>query len=177
MSAEKENIMESRFEALEILGQKVLFTNSRVDRKNLPDGIYAYDLRHDDECQGEICEIKPCVMVNHWGTILCRKPIEMSNNGSRLVSENDYSYLGECISLEEYLKPQCQLIGANGNIFNLMGIASRTLKENDMPERAEEMCNRVMNSGSYTEALGVIDEYVIVTAIDETEDMSPEMTM
>ena len=29
-------------------------------------------------------------------------------------------------------KPDCPLIGQNGNIFNLAGIASRTLKENGM---------------------------------------------
>ena len=29
-------------------------------------------------------------------------------------------------------KPKCALIGKDGNIFNLMGIASRTLKRNNM---------------------------------------------
>lgn len=59
-------------------------------------------------------------------------------------------------------KPKCNLIGANGNIFNLMGIASRTLRENDMPEKAREMGNRIMGgeAGSYSEALGIIMEYV-----------------
>lgn len=33
---------------------------------------------------------------------------------------------------EEKLKPDCALIGQDGNIFNLMGIASRTLKQNGM---------------------------------------------
>lgn len=31
-------------------------------------------------------------------------------------------------------KPNCPLIGQNGNIFNLLGIASNTLKENDMAD-------------------------------------------
>lgn len=35
-------------------------------------------------------------------------------------------------SKEEKLKPDCALIGQDGNIFNLMGIASRTLKQNGM---------------------------------------------
>lgn len=33
---------------------------------------------------------------------------------------------------EEKVKPVCALIGQDGNIFNLMGIASRTLKQNGM---------------------------------------------
>ena len=33
---------------------------------------------------------------------------------------------------EEKLKPDCALIGCDSNIFNLMGIASRTLKKNGM---------------------------------------------
>ena len=32
----------------------------------------------------------------------------------------------------EKVKPDCALIGQDGNIFNLMGIASRTLKQNGM---------------------------------------------
>ena len=33
-------------------------------------------------------------------------------------------------------KPKCPLIGSDGNIFCLLGIASRTLRENDMREQA-----------------------------------------
>ena len=33
-------------------------------------------------------------------------------------------------------KPKCPLIRANGNIYNLLGMASRTLRENDMREQA-----------------------------------------
>jgi len=59
-------------------------------------------------------------------------------------------------------KPQCKLIGEDGNIFNLMGIASRTLKKAGLKEEAEEMIERIQNSGSYYEALGIIMEYLDV---------------
>ena len=70
-------------------------------------------------------------------------------------------------------KPDCPLIGQNGNIFNLMGIASRTLKEHDMADEASEMRNRIMRSGSYEDALSIIGEYVHITSVDEavSEDM------
>lgn len=61
-------------------------------------------------------------------------------------------------------KPECKLIGENGNIFNLMGIASRTLKEKGMNDAADEMNGRIMNGAkSYDEALRIIMEYVEVT--------------
>ena len=59
-------------------------------------------------------------------------------------------------------KPTCKLIGANGNIFNLLGIASRALTENDLISQAEEMKYRIISgeAGSYAEALHIIMEYV-----------------
>ena len=74
-------------------------------------------------------------------------------------------------------KPKCPLIGQNGNVFNLMGIASKTLKKNGMADEAKEMCSRITSSGSYDEALSIIDEYVEITSVDEeeTEDFGMEM--
>lgn len=69
---------------------------------------------------------------------------------------------------QERKKPSCPLVGQNGNIFNLIGLASRTLRQNGMTAEAKEMQNRIMGGAchSYEEALGIISEYV------ETE-MSP----
>lgn len=64
-------------------------------------------------------------------------------------------------------KPDCPLIGQDGNIFNLMGIASRTLRQNGMADEAKEMCSRITSCGSYHKALGIIDEYVNITSVDE----------
>lgn len=57
-------------------------------------------------------------------------------------------------------KPKCKLIGENGNIFNLMGIAYKTLKEAGLIEEAKEMVEKVTSSDSYLEALAIISEYV-----------------
>jgi len=58
------------------------------------------------------------------------------------------------------MKPKCKLVGENGNIFNLMGIAARTLKRAGLREEAEEMVDRITKSQSYIEALAIISEYV-----------------
>lgn len=72
--------------------------------------------------------------------------------------------------LVEQQKPDCPLIGQDGNIFNLIGIAARTLRENDMAENAKNMCSRVYASGSYDEALSIIGEYVNITSVGENFD-------
>lgn len=73
-------------------------------------------------------------------------------------------------------KPNCPLIGENGNIFNLVRIAAKTLKKHGLSEQASEMTEKVFGSGSYEEALGIIGEYVNITSVDEPdEDVGFEM--
>ena len=74
-------------------------------------------------------------------------------------------------------KPDCKLIGADGNIYNLMGLAARTLRRNGLTEQATEMTERITGCGSYDEALGIIGEYVNITGEDETKDMDEGMKM
>jgi len=59
-------------------------------------------------------------------------------------------------------KPRAKLIGANSNIFNLLGIASHALRKAGLDEQRREMGDRVMKSSSFDEALGIICEYVDV---------------
>lgn len=72
------------------------------------------------------------------------------------------------------IKPDCALIGQDGNIFNLMGIAARTLRENDMAAEAAEMTERITHGAeSYDQALGIIGEYVNITGPAEDLDEGP----
>ena len=89
--------------------------------------------------------------------------INRTYDGVKLASEQ-----------QDAIKPDCPLIGADGNVFNLMGIASRTLKDNGMQEEAKQMCERVRECGSYDEALAVMMEYV--TPVGE-EDMTNDFEM
>lgn len=59
-------------------------------------------------------------------------------------------------------KPRCKLIGEDGNIYNLVGIARSVLKEAGLDGEALEMCSRIWESKSYTEAITIIMEYVEV---------------
>ena len=57
-------------------------------------------------------------------------------------------------------KPVVQLIGQDGNVFNLVGICSRALKKAGRFEEARAMQERVFKARSYTEALAIMGEYV-----------------
>ena len=64
-----------------------------IKRDTVPDGLSAYDVRHDDECRGIPCEIAPFVMVNHWGTIILAEPLELPDDGRRYIDEDtDWNY-------------------------------------------------------------------------------------
>lgn len=71
-------------------------------------------------------------------------------------------------------KPKCPLIGADGNILCLLGIASRTLRENGMSDQAREMQSRVTASGSYSEALNILGEYVEICSAEEMDEEPDE---
>ena len=57
-------------------------------------------------------------------------------------------------------RPKMKLVGQDGNIFAILGRASRLLKENGQPQQAKEMSSRVYQSGDYCKALNIISEYV-----------------
>ena len=90
------------------------------------------------------------------------------NFGGTWLSDYLDNRIGMDSELDAKEKPDCELIGQNGNIFNLIGIASKTLKENGMEEQAEEMVKRItQGANSYSEALCIIGEYVNITGPDE----------
>lgn len=87
--------LDEKYEVMMLFGEKVLFTCCRIDRKTVPKGLYAYDLRHDDEGRGDICEIARGVWVNHYGTVISDKPILLPDESYRLVYKHDYDYVDD----------------------------------------------------------------------------------
>lgn len=108
----KEQFLNESFELVTIFNKPVLFTNLRIPRELIPDGMYCYDIRHDDECRGDMVELKDFVMVNHWGTVISDKPFEpreydgrwFSTKEGLYIEEEDYNYLGENCSLKDYIE-------------------------------------------------------------------------
>lgn len=88
------------------------------------------------------------------------------NFGGTWLSDYVPNRLGGFITegAAETQKPDCPLIGQDGNIFDLMGIASRTLRRNGLDDRAKEMCDRIQGADNYYKALDIIGEYVNITS-------------
>jgi hypothetical protein len=51
------------YDAAELFGLPALFTYERVDRAKLPEGLFAYDVRHD--ANWEFAAIEPIAAVNY----------------------------------------------------------------------------------------------------------------
>lgn len=75
-------------------------------------------------------------------------------------------------------RPKMELVGMDGNIFAIMGRASRVLMKAGMSDDAREMVDRVQECGSYNEALNMVSRYVQTEISDddpgviEAEDIS-----
>lgn len=98
-----------------------------------------------------------------------------SNFGGNWLSDYVDNRLGGFVDKQQ--KPDCKLLGEDGNVYNLLGIASRTLRRSGLADQVKEMCDRVYSSGSYGEALCIIGDYVNITGdddLDECEDESME---
>jgi hypothetical protein len=56
-------------------------------------------------------------------------------------------------------KPKVTLTGANGNVFNLLGICTKALKEAGQKEQAKELQEKLFEASSYEDALRLMEEY------------------
>ncbi len=54
-----------------------------------------------DACNGEANELKSFVLVNHWGTVIVKEPIEGAEQGVQMNSD-DYNFLGEEMTIDEF---------------------------------------------------------------------------
>ena len=104
------NAMTEQFEDVTVLGHPMIFTCLRVDRDTVPEGLYVYEVRHDDDQQGDPVQIGNWIMVNHWGTIISNKPIRLEpspnrNNAYRDIDpEEDWNYEGTVTTVKEYME-------------------------------------------------------------------------
>ena len=137
----------------------------------------AYTFRHD----GLTCMLFPFKedMELDVGRLAAWRLASYSTFGGTWLSDYVPNRLGGFIQEQksslEGAKPDCPLIGEDGNIFHIMGIASEALRENGMQEQAEEMRSRIFQCQSYDSALSIIGDYVNITAKEQSEELSMEM--
>ena len=135
----------------------------------------AYTFQHD----GVTCLLFPFKegMAIEMGRLAMWRLQTHPHFGGTWLSDYVPNRLGGFLQEQEQriVKPDCPLIGRDGNIYNLLGIAGQTLREYGMEQQATEMFNRITQCQSYDSALRIIGDYVNITPVEQTENMDMEM--
>ena len=94
---------QTRYQLMEIANQEALFSNGRFDRDSLPEGLFCYDIR--DDSYGNAARLEPSVVVNHFGSIVTRQPIEFPAEGYiDLIENDDWTFEGSEMTLAEFMQ-------------------------------------------------------------------------
>lgn len=81
-------------DSIEVFGHDGVFTNGRVNKKDLPEGLFAYDLRGSDDDPGRFVTIEPFVLVNHAGAVVLSEKLDFGDK-DRLELGEDWTFSGE----------------------------------------------------------------------------------
>jgi len=99
---------EEKLDVIEVLDRRALFSNGRLMPEQIPEGLYAYDLRHSDD-GGRFCSIEPKVGVNHGGTVLMRDILDFGESGYIPLDEDtEPNFLGETMTVSEFAEEEAQ---------------------------------------------------------------------
>ncbi len=99
---------EEKLDVIEVLDRRALFSNGRLMPEQIPEGLYAYDLRHSDDGD-RFCSIEPKVGVNHGGTVLMRDILDFGESGYIPLDEDtEPNFLGETMTVSEFAEEEAQ---------------------------------------------------------------------
>ena len=102
VSRYESTIQHEKYDVIEINGQQALFVNEMVDAKDVPVGLYKYDLRGEGDTPFET--IEPYVLVNRSGTILVKEPFDFNGKDHIcLTEETNPNFLGIEATPQEFL--------------------------------------------------------------------------
>ena len=99
---------EEKLDVIEVLDRRALFSNGRLMPEQIPEGLYAYDLRHSDDGD-RFCAIEPKVGVNHGGTVLMRDILDFGESGYIPLDEDtEPNFLGDEMTPSEFADEEAQ---------------------------------------------------------------------
>ena len=91
------------YEVVELFGKEVLGSFSRVDRKDVPEGWFKYELRNVEGTLNKRLEYN--VVMGFAGTVLSPERISIpEESGYRDVFLSDIHYTGNEVSIDEFMK-------------------------------------------------------------------------
>ena len=98
---------DEQYQEVELFEKPALFSNWRVSRDDLPEGVYCYDLRGSDDDPGEPIYVENRVGVNHAGAVLLTEPLDLPTEGYiRLTEEEGLNFIGGFSTLSKFLQDQ-----------------------------------------------------------------------
>lgn len=99
---------EEKLDVIEVLDRRALFSNGRLMPEQIPEGLYAYDLRHSDD-GGRFCSVEPKVGVNHGGTVLLKEVLDFGEQGYISLDEDtEPNFLGDEMTPSEFAEEEAQ---------------------------------------------------------------------
>ncbi len=98
---------DEKYQEIELFDKPGLFSNGRIARDNLPEGVYCYDLRGSDYDPGEPVCVEEQVVVNHAGSVLLTEPLELAEDGRLMLTEEEgLNFVGGFSTLAQFLQEQ-----------------------------------------------------------------------
>ena len=98
---------DEQYQEVELFEKPALFSNGRISRDDLPEGVYCYDLRGSDEDPGSPICVEERVVVNHAGSVILTAPLEFSEEGRLyFTDETGLNFNGGMLTLSQFLQEQ-----------------------------------------------------------------------
>ena len=98
---------DEQYQEIELFDKLGLFSNGRIARDNLPEGVYCYDLRGSDYDPGDPVCVEERVVVNHAGSVLLTEPLELAEDGRLMLTEEEgLNFVGGFSTLTQFLQEQ-----------------------------------------------------------------------
>ena len=97
----------TKYQEVEIFDIPALFSNGRVTPADIPEGMYCYDLRGSDDDPGMPVMVENHVVVNHAGSIITAKPVDLGEEGRLALTEDEgLNFVGGEISAYRFFNEQ-----------------------------------------------------------------------
>lgn len=97
----------TKYQEVEIFDIPALFSNGRVTPADIPEGMYCYDLRGSDDDPGMPVMVENHVVVNHAGSIITAKPLDLGEEGRLALAEDEgLNFVGGEISAYRFFNEQ-----------------------------------------------------------------------
>ena len=98
---------DEQYQEVELFEKPALFSNGRISRDDLPEGVYCYDLRGSDDDPGSPICVEERVVVNHAGSVILTVPLEFPEEGRLyFTDETGLNFNGGMLTLSQFLQEQ-----------------------------------------------------------------------